>query len=151
MTTQQIQAQIVATATQYGVDPTLALAVAQHESDFNPNALGSSGDAGIFQLLPSTAADLGVTDVWDPVQNIQAGVQYLAQLLARYGGDVTTALQAYNGGMGNVDRGTVSAAAQAYPGVVMSLIPDAQSIMASLGLSPPQTAPGMTPKTSGPG
>jgi soluble lytic murein transglycosylase-like protein len=135
MTTQEIQAYIVQIAQQYRVDPALALAVAQHESSFNPNATGAAGDAGIFQLIPSTAADLGVTNSYDPTQNIQGGVLYLAQLLQQYDGNVTTALEAYNGGQGNVNRGTISTAAQAYPVDVLSLLPDAQTILANLGVS----------------
>lgn len=141
-TTQNIQTLIAQFANQFSVDPALALAVAQRESNFDPNATGSNGDAGIFQLLPGTAADLGVTDPYDPVQNIQGGVLYLAQLLQKYDGDVTTALEAYNGGQGNVDRGTLSAAAQAYPGQVLALIPFAQSILASLGFSAPSAPAG---------
>lgn len=141
MTIQEIQAAIVAAAQRYGVDPALALAVANHESSFNPNATGTQGDAGIFQLMPGTAADLGVTNPYDPLQNIQGGVLYLAQLLQQYGGDVATALEAYNGGQGNVNRGTVSAAAQAYPGVVLSLLPTSQSILASLGVDTSQNPP----------
>lgn len=141
MTTQEIQAYIVQIAQQYGVDPALALAVAQHESSFNPNATGSQGDAGIFQLMPGTASDVGVANPYDPTQNIQGGVLYLAQLLQQYGGDVTTALEAYNGGQGNVNRGTVSSAAQAYPGLVMANMSDAQNILANLGVSPPANPP----------
>jgi hypothetical protein len=142
VTTQNIQTLIAQFANQSGVGPALALAVAKLESNFDPNATGSNGDAGIFQLLPGTAADLGVTDPYDPVQNIQAGVLYLAQLLQKYSGDVTTALEAYNGGQGNVDRGTIPSAAQAYPGLVMANIPFAQSILASLGFSAPSAPAG---------
>ncbi len=144
VTTPSIQSWIVQFAIQNGVDPALALAVAQHESGFNPNATGTQGDAGVFQLMPGTAADLGVTDPYDPLQNIQAGVVYLKQLLQQYGGDVTTALEAYNGGQGNVARGTVSAAAQAYPGQVMALYSSAQAILANPGISAP------SPQDSGP-
>jgi len=142
MTLQEIQAQIVAAANQAGIDPALALAVAQHESGFDPDAVGPTGDKGVFQISDPTAGDLGLTNPFDPVANIQAGVAYLSQLLTRYGGDVQTALMAYNGGMGNVDRGTVSAAAQAYPGIVLSLLSSAQSILASLGFD---TGPRRTP------
>jgi soluble lytic murein transglycosylase-like protein len=92
---------IVSTAQAMGVDPALAIEVALAESGGNQSAVSSRGAIGIFQLLPSTAADLGVNP-YDAAQNIQGGVMYLAQLLARYG-DPATALAAYNWGMGNVD------------------------------------------------
>jgi soluble lytic murein transglycosylase-like protein len=93
--------QIVSTATRYGVDPALALEVATAESGLNPNTPDSSAGAiGLFQLMPATAAQLGV-DPRDPVQNIDGGVRYLAQQLAQFP-DVGEALGAYNWGPGNV-------------------------------------------------
>jgi soluble lytic murein transglycosylase-like protein len=92
---------IVSTAQAMGVDPALAIEVALAESGGNQGARGGAGEIGIFQLLPSTAADLGVNP-YDAAQNIQGGVTYLAQLLGRYG-DPATALAAYNWGLGNVD------------------------------------------------
>jgi soluble lytic murein transglycosylase-like protein len=92
---------IVSTAQAMGVDPALAIEVALAESGGNQAAVSSAGAIGIFQLLPSTAADLGVNP-FDAAQNIQGGVTYLGQLLGRYG-DPATALAAYNWGMGNVD------------------------------------------------
>jgi soluble lytic murein transglycosylase-like protein len=92
---------IVDTAGELGVPPQLALEVALAESGGNQSAVSSAGAIGIFQLLPSTAADLGVNPD-DPVQNIQGGIAYLGQMLDRYG-DPATALAAYNWGPGNVD------------------------------------------------
>jgi soluble lytic murein transglycosylase-like protein len=98
--------QIVATAQRYGVDPALAIEVATAESSLNPNTPDSSAGAiGLFQLMPATAAQLGV-DPRDPTQNIDGGVRYLGQQLASFG-DVTEALAAYNWGPGSV-RNAVS-------------------------------------------
>jgi hypothetical protein len=89
--------QITAAANSAGVPAWLALAIAQRESGFNNNAVGSAGEIGIFQLLPSTAAQLGV-DPTDPAQNIAGGVAYLAQLLREFGGDAQKAAAAFNCG-----------------------------------------------------
>src|SRR5579863_9616613 len=94
---------IQAAAAQFGVDPNLALAVAKQESSLNPNAVSPAGAIGVFQLMPATAAGLGV-DPTDPAQNIQGGVSYLAQLLQQFGGDVALALAVYNAGPGNVQK-----------------------------------------------
>jgi soluble lytic murein transglycosylase-like protein len=98
-----VQAQITSTANQYGVDPSLALQVATVESGLDNNAVSSAGAIGIFQLMPATAAGLGVNP-HDPVQNINGGVRYLAQLLSRYGSDASKALAAFNWGPTNLDR-----------------------------------------------
>lgn len=100
--TGQIPQLIADAAAQYGVPPQLALEVAIQESGLNQAAISPAGAIGIFQLMPATAAGLGV-DPTNAAQNIQLGVRYLAQLLARYGGDQAKALAAYNWGPGNVD------------------------------------------------
>lgn len=93
-----IKQRIVAAAKANGVDPALALAVAAQESGFNPNAVNkSTGASGLFQLMPGTAKTLGVTNTFDPSQNISAGVRYLSDLLRKYNGDVGAALKEYGG------------------------------------------------------
>ena len=119
MTPDQVQSLVTQYAQQYGVDPSLALAVAQTESNFNPAAVSPAGAIGVMQLMPSTAAGLGVNPN-DPTQNIQGGVQYLAQLLQKYDGDATMALWAYNAGPGNVSAGVLPAETQAYIPAVVS-------------------------------
>jgi len=88
----------------YGLDPKLITAVVQTESDFNAQAVSPLGAQGLMQLMPATATDLGVTDAFDPEQNIQAGSKYLKQLMDRYHGDTKLVLAAYNWGMGNIER-----------------------------------------------
>lgn len=91
-------------AQKYNVSVNLLKAIGKAESGFDPNAVSRSGAQGVMQLMPKTAESLGVTDSFDPEQNIMGGSKYISQLLDRYDGDVNLALAAYNAGMGNVAK-----------------------------------------------
>ena len=79
------------------VDPKLVKSVMLVESGFNPNAVSKKGARGLMQLMPETAAEVGVRNIHDPAQNIAGGVRYLSQLLLNYRGDLTKTLAAYRG------------------------------------------------------
>ena len=97
-------AEITAAAQANGIDPALLAGLIKQESGFNPNAGSGAGARGLTQLMPGTAAGLGVTNVLDPVQSIIGGAKYLKQQLEAFGGDVAKALAAYNAGPGAVQR-----------------------------------------------
>ncbi|MHB8635270.1 MAG: lytic transglycosylase domain-containing protein [Fimbriimonadaceae bacterium] len=86
-----------------GVDPDLLDALVQEESGYSTTARSKVGAMGLTQLMPDTAASLGVTNPFDPVQNLNAGARYLRQQLDRFG-DVSKALAAYNAGPNAVER-----------------------------------------------
>ena len=91
----------------YNVPPDLALSVMQVESNFNPGARSPKGALGLMQLMPHTAASLGVedeNDLFEPQVNLQAGLTHLSNLLSKYNGNEQLALAAYNAGAGAVTR-----------------------------------------------
>jgi soluble lytic murein transglycosylase-like protein len=87
-----------------GLTPNLLRAVIEKESAYLPCAVSPKGAQGLMQLMPETAAVLGVSDPFDPKQNLSGGARFLRQLLDRYGGDLALALGAYNAGPRHVDR-----------------------------------------------
>jgi hypothetical protein len=111
-------------AERYGVDPEIFTRLVAKESGWDPNAKGAAGEIGYTQIMKETAISpgLGVTPIQDrsnPEDNLRFGAEYLGALIERYDGDYNKALMAYNGGMGNVDKGKVSSAAQKYASDLM--------------------------------
>jgi hypothetical protein len=95
---------IKAAAKHYSVDADLITSVIAAESNFNPQAISRRNARGLMQLLPSTAAQLGVKNIFDPKENIEAGTHYLSDLLALYKNDLALTLAAYNAGPDRVQR-----------------------------------------------
>ena len=97
-----IDSYIVTSSRRYGVDPLLIYAQMHQESGFKLRATSNKGASGLMQLMPATAVRFGVTDIYNPQQNIDAGVKYMRWLLDKFGGDVSLALAGYNAGEGAV-------------------------------------------------
>jgi hypothetical protein len=95
---------VEAAAKRYNVDADLISSVIAVESSFDPKAVSRKNARGLMQLLPETAARLGVQDLFDPRENIDAGTRYLRELLQQYNNDVALALAAYNAGPDRVQQ-----------------------------------------------
>ena len=91
-------------AKKYDVDPALVVAVIEQESRFKPGARSPVGARGLMQLMPRTGRWMGARDLYNPEQNIDAGVRYIKYLDRRFNGDLNQIIAAYNGGEGNVKR-----------------------------------------------
>lgn len=93
---------IVDSSRRYNIDPLLIYSQMHQESSFKLNALSHKGASGLMQLMPATARRLGVTNIYDPKQNIEGGVKYMRMLLDMFNQDVNLALAGYNAGEGAV-------------------------------------------------
>jgi soluble lytic murein transglycosylase-like protein len=100
----RIDGLIVEAASYHGIEPLLLYSVMSQESAFDSGAVSNKGASGLMQLMPATAARFGVTNIFDPRQNIYAGARYLRLLLDMFDGDVSLALAGYNAGEGAVKR-----------------------------------------------
>ena len=101
---QPVEKSIQQAAAKYNLAPELIRSVIRAESNFQASAVSPAGAKGLMQLMPETARELGVTNVFDIHQNIDGGARYLRQMLDRFGGDVKRALAAYNAGPGAVEQ-----------------------------------------------
>ena len=104
LNTASYQAEIAAAAREFGVEEAVVRAIIHAESSFNPMALSHAGAQGLMQLMPPTARRFGVSNSYDPSQNIRGGVKYLSWLLKRFDGNLRLAAAGYNAGEGAVDR-----------------------------------------------
>ncbi len=87
-----------------GVDPAILHGLIQQESGFDPNSQSSAGASGLTQLMPGTASSLGVANPLNPAESIEGGARYLSQMMAKFGGNTSEALAAYNAGPGAVSQ-----------------------------------------------
>jgi soluble lytic murein transglycosylase-like protein len=95
---------IIQTASHHKIDSALVKAIIMVESGYNPKAISKRGAKGFMQLMPDTAEELNVKDIFNPYQNINGGVRYFKKLYDRFNGDIKLALAAYNAGSKNVRR-----------------------------------------------
>ena len=98
----EVDGYIIESGTRHGVDPLLLYAIMHQESTFKARAVSPKGARGLMQLMPGTAARYGVTNIFDPRQNIDGGTRYMKFLLDLFDGDVNLALAGYNAGEGAV-------------------------------------------------
>jgi soluble lytic murein transglycosylase-like protein len=97
-----------------GTDPALVKAVVVNESGFDASATSATGARGLMQLMPDTAASVGVNDAYDPAQNVAGGTKYLGALIRHFGGNLPLALAAYNAGPAAVEGGRTGAETSDY-------------------------------------
>jgi soluble lytic murein transglycosylase-like protein len=100
----EIVAAVERMAPSYSIDPALVTAIIETESAFHVDAVSPKGAMGLMQLMPDTAARFGVTDSFDPIENLRGGMSYLRTLLRLFGGDVALSVAAYNAGESAVQR-----------------------------------------------
>ena len=100
----QIDGYLTDSATRNGIDPLLLYSIMHQESSFKQRAISPKGARGLMQLMPGTAVRYGVTNIFDPKQNIEGGARYVRFLLDHFEGDVTLALAGYNAGEGAVEK-----------------------------------------------
>lgn len=99
---EDIDSYIVDSSSRYGIDPLLIYAQMHQESSFKLKATSYKGASGLMQLMPATARRFGVTEIYNPKQNIEAGIKYMRWLMNTFDGDVALALAGYNAGEGAV-------------------------------------------------
>jgi soluble lytic murein transglycosylase-like protein len=104
LNTNAYAAEIKAASLAYGVEEAVVRAIIHAESAYRPHVQSNRGAQGLMQLIPATAKRFGVSDSFDPAQNINGGVQYLSWLMRRYQQNLTLVAAAYNSGEGAVDR-----------------------------------------------
>jgi len=95
---------IIQTASRHQIDSALVKAIIMAESGYNPRAISKRGAKGLMQLMPETAEELNVENIFNPHQNIDGGVRYFKKLVDQFNGDIKLALAAYNAGSKNVRR-----------------------------------------------
>jgi soluble lytic murein transglycosylase-like protein len=143
---------ILAAAARYSVDADLITSVIAAESNFDPKAISRRNARGLMQLLPQTAARLGVQNIFDPGENIDAGTHYLRDLLQRYRNDLALTLAAYNAGPERVQQyGQVPpfAETQSYVRRVKRAYDQRKSGVRAAGKAPAQTPPASTTADAG--
>jgi soluble lytic murein transglycosylase-like protein len=100
----QVDGYLIDSGTRNGIDPLLLYSIMHQESSFKSHAISPKGARGLMQLMPGTAMRFGVTNIFDPRQNIEGGARYVSFLLDRFDGDVNLTLAGYNAGEGAVEK-----------------------------------------------